>query len=100
MPLFGPERNETTWKAFVNAVPQCASPLNTANTVECLREADSAAIITAFAAIVSPTSGFFDTSFFPNIDGPRGLLPDVPSKLTPISRLPIMIGNNRDEGKI
>ncbi|KAF8182349.1 esterase 1 [Pholiota molesta] len=51
-------------------------------------------------AFLSHRLGVSDTSWFPNIDGPGGLLPDVPSKLISAERLPMIIGNNRDEGTL
>lgn len=32
------------------------------------------------------------------MDGPDGILPDLPTKLVPTALLPVMLGSNLDEG--
>ncbi|KAF8154292.1 esterase 1 [Crassisporium funariophilum] len=94
---FGPEHNEAAWQQFVAAIPSCASVANTTDTFDCIKKADSNALLQALT-----TASIFgnSTSFQPVIDGPGGLLPDRPSKVTPKAHLPSMIGSNLDEGAL
>ncbi|KAF9470876.1 extracellular triacylglycerol lipase precursor [Pholiota conissans] len=100
LPAFGPKRGEAAWQAFVSAVPGCTSVANTSNTLDCLQSVNSRSILQALQVTVPATSGLSDVSWFPNIDGHGGLIPDALSKLTSTMRLPIIIGNNRDEGTL
>ncbi|KAF9483541.1 esterase 1 [Pholiota conissans] len=100
LPPFGPERGEAAWQAFVSAVPGCTSVANTSNTLDCLQNVNSSIILQALQATGPATSGLPDVSWFPNIDGHGGLIPDDLSKLTSTMRLPIIIGNNLDEGTL
>lgn len=59
---------------------------------------NTSSVLQGLQVSIPVNSGVSDTSWFPNIDGPGGLLPVVPSKLISAERLPMIIGNNRDEG--
>ena len=74
----------------------CSYLASTNNTMECLQSVNTSSITQGlFSVITGPT----DVSFFPNLDGPHGFLPNTPSNLIPFKKLPILIGNNLDEGK-
>ncbi|KAF8961997.1 esterase 1 [Flammula alnicola] len=90
--FYGPERNEAGWQQFVASIPECATLVNTTNTFECIRSANSTALLSAVAATGS--------GFQPVIDGPNGLIPDRPSQLVTKSHLPTIIGSNLDEGAV
>lgn len=95
MAIFRPEQAETSWQAFAAAVPECASDADTQDTFDCLRGVNSSSISQAVVA-----TGF-TSSFGPVIDGPGGLLPDLPSRLFQrghFARLPSIAGTNLDEG--
>lgn len=83
----------------MSAVPECASVSNSSDTFDCLRgNVSTASLIQGLFASVSPL--FTDLTYSPNIDGPGGVLPNVPSKLVNAERLPVMIGTNLDEGTV
>ncbi|KAF8890731.1 Alpha/Beta hydrolase protein [Infundibulicybe gibba] len=96
-PTFGPEHNEASWQAFVAAVPECAPLAMTSNTFDCLLAANSSTLLQALVtAGISGNGGLFS----PVIDGPGGVLPRIPSTLTPQTHFPVMIGTNLDEGTL
>ncbi|KDR71026.1 hypothetical protein GALMADRAFT_254175 [Galerina marginata CBS 339.88] len=93
LPTFKPEVNEAAWQSYVAAIPACAS--KTADTFDCIRSADSQALLQALTA----AQIFSDNTFFhPVIDGLGGLLVDRPSKVVLKAHLPTMIGSTLDEG--
>ncbi|KAF8890726.1 triacylglycerol lipase 3 [Infundibulicybe gibba] len=94
-PIFGPEHNEASWQAFVSAVPECAPLATTSDTFDCLRAANSSILLQAFA-----TAEILGASFSPVIDGPGGIIPQIPSTLTPQTHFPVLIGSNLDEGTL
>ncbi|KAF8890732.1 Alpha/Beta hydrolase protein [Infundibulicybe gibba] len=94
-PTFGPEHNEASWQRFVAAVPECAPLAMSSNTFDCLLAANSSTLLQALVtAGISGNGGLFP----PVIDGPGGIIPQIPSTLTPQTHFPVMIGTNLDEG--
>ncbi|KAF8890725.1 esterase 1 [Infundibulicybe gibba] len=91
-PTFEPERNEASWEAFAAAVPECALLAATPDTFDCLRFASSSTLLQAFA-----TAETLGAVFSPTIDGPGGIIPQIPSTLTPQTHFPVLIGSNLDE---
>lgn len=87
-----PERNEVIWQDFVASIPECAGFVNTTNTFQCLRKANSTSLLSAVSIASS--------GFQPVIDGPDGIIPDRPSQLIPKTQLPTMIGTNLDEATL
>ncbi|KAK0205564.1 esterase 1 [Desarmillaria ectypa] len=92
---------ESAWKNFVAGTPGCESVAGTENTFDCLQAANSSAIyqglVEAYALAIE---GF---PFDPALDGPSGLLPDLPSRLWAkgeFARLPFISGTNLDEGTL
>lgn len=92
---FPPERRESNWQNYVKAVPDCASSVGTQDTFTCLRQMNSSSLLQALT-----TAGIFpgSTFFVPTVDGPGGVMPDVPSRVLPKARIPVMAGSNLDEG--
>ncbi|KAG7445282.1 esterase 1 [Guyanagaster necrorhizus] len=92
---------ESSWRNFVAGTPGCESIAGTQNTFDCLQAANSSAIyqglVEAFALAIE---GF---PFDPALDGPFGLLPDLPSRLWAkgeFATLPFISGTNLDEGTL
>ncbi|KAJ7480304.1 extracellular triacylglycerol lipase precursor [Mycena galericulata] len=99
--LFTADRGEATWEDFVGGVPSCASIATSGDTFGCLRNASTAEIFQGLAAALSETTAGFPWA--PIIDGPGGLIPDLPSVLFErgqFARLPFIAGTNLDEGTI
>ncbi|PPQ91811.1 hypothetical protein CVT25_000260 [Psilocybe cyanescens] len=97
VPSFLPGRNQDRWTSFVSAIPECASLANSTNTFDCLRgNFTTATMLKGVAA--STTNIPTDLTYFPTIDGPDGILPDLPTKLVPTAHIPVMLGSNLDEG--
>ncbi|OBZ71373.1 Lipase 1 [Grifola frondosa] len=92
----GPE-NEFAWQAFVNATPECAHA-SPNNTFDCLREANVTTLVNSFTAAEVAADPLL---FSPAIDGPGGLIPELPSKTIRaghFSHIPFIAGTNLDEG--
>jgi acetylcholinesterase len=80
-------------------VPQCASTATSGKTFDCLKTANSSAILQGLLASLAEAPEAF--GFDPTIDGPGGLFPDIPSRLFAkgqFARLPFIAGTNLDEG--
>ncbi|KAF8909723.1 esterase 1 [Gymnopilus junonius] len=98
-PIFPAAQRENDWQLFVEGVPSCANLTSTANTFSCLRKANSTEIFSGVANAVANSPDAFP--FSPTIDGPGGLIPDLPSHLFArgqFARLPFIAGTNLDEG--
>ncbi|KAJ7609729.1 esterase 1 [Mycena polygramma] len=77
-PLFTPERREGTWEKFVSGVPSCASQATSNSTFGCLRAVNTTEI---YEGMLTVEAGIELFPFQPVIDGPGGLIPDLPSVL-------------------
>lgn len=96
--MFPPERDEAIFQTFVSLIPECSQQSST-DIFNCLRLANTSTILAAEASAIASTDEFFP--FQPVIDGPNGLIPDIPSQLLAqgrFSKLPFMSGTNKDEG--
>ncbi|CAK5266237.1 unnamed protein product [Mycena citricolor] len=99
--LFEPARRESVWSLFVGAVPSCASLAGTNSTFSCLRNANTTEMLNAFLYTMSHASEPFPWD--PAIDGPGGLVPELPSKLLlkgKFAKIPFIAGSNMDEGTL
>jgi carboxylesterase type B len=99
--LFTPERNQADWNNFVNSVPSCASTEPSGSSFACLREANTTEIFAGLSAAMAETLEEFPWT--PVLDGPGGLIPDLPSvlfKRGQFARLPFISGTNQDEGTL
>ncbi|KAJ7614302.1 Carboxylesterase family-domain-containing protein [Mycena polygramma] len=101
LPLFTPERREGTSEKFVSGVPSCASQATSNSTFGCLRAANTTEIFNGMSTVEAAGVELFP--FQPVIDGPGGLIPDVPSVFLnrgQFARLPFIAGTTLDEGTI
>ncbi|KAJ7111474.1 extracellular triacylglycerol lipase precursor [Mycena epipterygia] len=99
--LFTPERREVDWQNFVSGVASCASKATSGFTFGCLQNANTTEIFQGLSAAMSDANEEFPWD--PVIDGPGGLIPDLPSvlfKRGQFSRLPFIAGTNLDEGTL
>ncbi|KAJ7923317.1 esterase 1 [Mycena leptocephala] len=101
LPLFTPERRETEWETFVAGVPSCASLAKSGSTFTCLRSTNTTEIFEGILFAMAAAIEQFPWE--PVIDGPEGLIPDVPSvlfKRGQFARLPFIAGTSLDEGTL
>lgn len=99
--IFTAERRQADWQNFVGAVPECASLANTNHTFECMRKANTTAILQAMSVAAAQATEEFP--WIITVDGPGGLYPDLPSRFFQrgqFARLPFIAGTNLDEGKV
>jgi carboxylesterase type B len=99
LPLFTPERRETEWETFVAGVPSCASLAKSGSTFTCLRSTNTTEIFEGILFAMAAAIEQFPWE--PVIDGPEGLIPDLPSvlfKRGQFARLPFIAGTSLDEG--
>ncbi|KAK0484470.1 extracellular triacylglycerol lipase precursor [Armillaria novae-zelandiae] len=92
---------ESAWQNFVAGTPGCESVAGTQNTFDCLQAANSSAIYEGFVEAYALAIEVFP--FDLTLDGPSGLLPDLPSRLWAkgeFAMLPFISGANLDEGTI
>ncbi|KAH9895077.1 esterase 1 [Cubamyces lactineus] len=97
--VFNATRRETEWTNFVNATPECAGSVGTNDTFSCMRNASLATLLSAYNTSSAESPESFQ--FVPVIDGPDGLIPDLPSTLLAegkFSRIPLITGANLDDG--
>lgn len=99
--LFNASRRQSDWDNVVRAVPECAYLVSTQNTFDCLRNASSTDMLNAFEVSLGLANEQFP--WVTTIDGPGGLLPELPSELYAkgaFSRIPFIAGTNVDEGML
>lgn len=73
--------------------------MNTTHTFACIQAATSSQLLQAFDISTAAAGEEFPWS--PTLDGPGGVLPDLPSRLLrsgQFARLPFIAGTNLDEG--
>ncbi|RPD53636.1 extracellular triacylglycerol lipase precursor [Lentinus tigrinus ALCF2SS1-7] len=98
LPFFNASRRDVVWNTYVSDVPGCAN-VTAGDTFSCMQSVDTATLLTAW----EQTAASFPEPFLfvPVIDGPDGLVPDLPSKLLAagkFSKIPFIAGTNLDEG--
>ncbi|CAK5278640.1 unnamed protein product [Mycena citricolor] len=99
--IFPAARRENLWTNFVGSVPSCASLAGTHSTFSCLRNATTQELSSGFNTALAESAEPFPWD--PVIDGPQGLIPDLPSRLLAqgnFSRIPFIAGTNLDEGTL
>ncbi|KAJ6552221.1 extracellular triacylglycerol lipase precursor [Mycena vulgaris] len=97
--LFTSERREVGWQNFVSGVASCASEATSGATFGCLSSATTEEIFAGLTTALADATEAFPWD--PVIDGPGGLIPDLPSVLFArgqFARLPFIAGTNEDEG--
>ena len=103
-PTFTAERNELAWQTFVGNVTSCAAVADSGNTFSCLRNATTEQITAALLQTVTLNIEeiFGGVPWVPTLDGPGGVIPDLPSRLYSkghFAKLPFISGTNLDEGE-
>ncbi|KAI0787601.1 extracellular triacylglycerol lipase precursor [Fomes fomentarius] len=98
LPFFNASRRDPVWDTFVSKVPACASSAS-GNTFACMQGVETSDILSSW----QETAASFPQPFLfvPVLDGPDGIVPDLPSKLLAagkFSKLPFIAGTNLDEG--
>ncbi|KAF9265956.1 alpha/beta-hydrolase [Marasmius fiardii PR-910] len=96
---FPASRRQSLWETFVNAIPGCSS--SSSSTFDCIRTANSSSLLLQ-ATDTSVAAANEQFPWVPTLDGPNGLIPDLPSQMFArgqFSRIPFISGNNLDEGK-
>ncbi|KAJ6457783.1 esterase 1 [Mycena vitilis] len=99
--LFASERREAAWQNFVAGVASCASVATSGSTFGCLQDANTTKIFAGLASAAAEATEEFPWD--PVLDGPDGLIPDLPSVLFQrgqFARLPFIAGTNLDEGTL
>ncbi|KAK7042562.1 carboxylic ester hydrolase [Favolaschia claudopus] len=99
--LFTADRGEVDWQNFVRGVPSCSSAATSGSTFDCIHDASVTELLSGFATALNASSNEFP--WVPVIDGPGGLIPDLPSvlfKRGQFARLPFIAGTNLDEGTL
>ena len=89
--MYSPKDGNSWWADYVAAIPECASVANSTDTFSCLKTANVASLIDA---------AYAGKRFQPVLDGPGGLIPNFPSKLSYGSPLPLLVGSKKDEGTV
>ena len=98
LPSFNASRREVVWDAFVGNTTECADTTQ-GSTFACMRNATTSDLLSSWETVAAAFPELF--LFVPVIDGPNGLLPDLPSKLLAaghFSKIPFMAGTVLDEG--
>ncbi|KAJ7096417.1 esterase 1 [Mycena epipterygia] len=98
--VFEPEQRQKDWDIFVDAVPECAATLHSElrHSFACMQSVNASILLDALGT----ASGKIPEQFpwVPVIDGPGGLLPEMPSTLLEkglFSDLPYISGTTLDE---
>ncbi|OBZ67058.1 Lipase 1 [Grifola frondosa] len=92
LPVFNSTGHDYVWQAFVDATPECAQA-SANNTFDCLRQANFSTLVNSYGA--AQAVGANALAFAPVIDGPGGLVPELPSATLAAgyySRIPFMSG--------
>lgn len=98
--VYDAHRRQADWDNFVRAIPACAH--RTGDAIACLQQ-DSVSTSDIFTGLLAANAeSEFDYPWVPTLDGPHGLLPDLPSVLMEegrFTRVPFITGTNLDEGR-
>ncbi|KAL0567147.1 hypothetical protein V5O48_014846 [Marasmius crinis-equi] len=100
--VFTGPRGQKNWDNFVAAIPECASSGKN-NSFDCLQRDDinSTHLLQAITTSLSLTEE--QLPWLPTIDGPDGLIPELPSefyKKGNFPSVPFIAGNALDEGTV
>ncbi|KAH9916614.1 Alpha/Beta hydrolase protein [Epithele typhae] len=98
LPFFNATYRQPTWDALTALLPTCAG-FAPNDTFAFAREANTDALLTAWTQSAAELPAVF--LWAPVIDGPDGLIPDLPSRLIvtgKFSKIPFISGTNLDEG--
>jgi carboxylesterase type B len=96
--IFDANKSLEQWNIFVNNPPTCAG--NSSDQFSCLRAATTDQLLAAENAGLGATVGEFP--FFPVLDGPDGIIPELPSDRLRSpgagAKIPFMSGSTLDDG--
>lgn len=93
-PAFTAPQHESVWESFVAGIPSCVSVATSGFTLDCMKNASVADLMTSYSAVGT-------TGWMPVIDGSGGVFPDIPSNLFAqgkYSKIPFISGDVLDEG--
>ncbi|KAG7086361.1 hypothetical protein E1B28_002321 [Marasmius oreades] len=96
---FSASRRQNSWDTFVDAIQGCSS--TSANTFDCIRSASSSSLLQATDISLAEANEQFPWA--PTLDGPNGLLPELPSQMYAkgrFSRIPFISGTDLDEATL
>ncbi|KAK7040283.1 hypothetical protein VNI00_009750 [Paramarasmius palmivorus] len=94
---FKASRRQEIWDSFVGAVPEC-SGVKPGNSFTCLRTTNSTSLLHGIGVSLAQANEYYP--WVPVVDGPSGLLPELPSKMYArgqFAKIPFISGNNLDE---
>ncbi|KAJ7326172.1 extracellular triacylglycerol lipase precursor [Mycena albidolilacea] len=98
--IFDANKSLEQWNIFVNNTPTCAG--NSSDQFSCLRAATTDQLLAAENAGLGATVGEFP--FFPVLDGPDGIIPELPSDRLRSpgagANIPFMSGSTLDDGTL
>ncbi|KAJ7248178.1 esterase 1 [Mycena haematopus] len=98
--MFDADKSIDQWNIFVSSTPTCAQ--NSTDEFACLRAATTDEILAAENAGLAATVGEFP--FFPVLDGPDGIIPELPSNTLQSpgggASVPFMSGSTLDDGTL
>ncbi|KAJ7230205.1 esterase 1 [Mycena pura] len=99
--VYDAHRRQADWDNFVHAIPECAH--RTSDSIACLQQANVSTSDILQAYLTANAESAFDYPWVPTLDGPDGLLPDLPSVLMDegrFTRVPFITGTVLDEGTL
>ncbi|KAI3621539.1 extracellular triacylglycerol lipase precursor [Moniliophthora roreri] len=94
---FEASRRQENWDSFVAAVPECSNSAP-GDSFTCLKTASSSTLLQATGVSFAEAREQFP--FVPALDGPGGVLPELPSEMYAkgqFSKIPFISGTNLDE---
>ncbi|KAK7040320.1 hypothetical protein VNI00_009788 [Paramarasmius palmivorus] len=98
---FNATRRQDVWDNFIAALPECQETVQ-GSTFDCLRgDIDATHFLQAIRTSLDKAPEQYP--WVPNLDGPDGLLPELPSEMLKkgnFSKIPVIIGNALDEGTL
>ncbi|EEB95118.1 hypothetical protein MPER_05966, partial [Moniliophthora perniciosa FA553] len=100
--IFDAPRRQEDWDYFVAAIPECQDA-DQNNTFDCLRRDDLNTTHVLQAIRSSLNQADEQYPFVPTLDGPEGVLPELPSETLKkgcYSKIPFIAGNTLDEGTL
>ena len=99
LPVFNASQRAPAWDTFAANLIECNDTIALGISIPCAQNASLDDVLSAWAVANTLIPGEF--LFAPVIDGPGGIIPDLPSKLLSqgkFSKIPFISGTNLDEG--
>ena len=102
IPFFNASERQPAWDSFISNLTGCADTLAAGASIPCAQNATTEELLSAWRKTFVKYSAFpFNFLFVPVIDGPGGVVPDLPSRLIEagkFAKIPFIAGANLDEG--